>query len=186
MEKKPSLKIALIYWCGSSITIAILFMLEKFLNSMNIESPLLIGSLTASAVLLLTAPKNPLSRWQNVIGGHTISAFIGVTFYFLLSDYHIIAATFAVSTSIAIMYMTSTLHPPGAATAFIAVTGGAAVHDLGYFYVLMPCATGASLLFGTAWLTHYFVHKVRVRSRTYKYHRAKIKALKTAARPSRQ
>ena len=41
-------------------------------------------------------------------------------------------AAVAVSVAIAIMHLTRTLHPPGGATALIAVIGGDSVHQLGY------------------------------------------------------
>jgi CBS-domain-containing membrane protein len=44
------------------------------------------------------------------------------------------------------MHLTRTLHPPGGATALIAVIGGESVHRLGYFYVVMPVALGAGVM----------------------------------------
>jgi CBS-domain-containing membrane protein len=38
------------------------------------------------------------------------------------------------------------LHPPGGATALIAVIGGQSVHKLGYLYVVMPVALGACIM----------------------------------------
>ncbi|GAB6194678.1 hypothetical protein JCM39068_44390 [Desulfocastanea catecholica] len=52
----------------------------------------------------------------------------------------------AVSISIAVMHLTKTLHPPGGATALIAVIGGDNVHNLGYLYVVMPAALGAMVM----------------------------------------
>jgi len=39
-----------------------------------------------------------------------------------------------------------TLHPPGGATALIAVIGGDAVHNLGYLYALVPAGSGALVM----------------------------------------
>ncbi len=44
------------------------------------------------------------------------------------------------------MHLTKTLHPPGGATALIAVIGGDAVHQLGYLYVLVPAGLGAVVM----------------------------------------
>ena len=41
------------------------------------------------------------------------------------------------------MHATQTLHPPGGATALIAVIGGEGIRQLGYWYVLVPCLLGA-------------------------------------------
>lgn len=52
----------------------------------------------------------------------------------------------AVATAIAAMHLTKTLHPPGGATALIAVIGGDSVHSLGYMYALVPAGLGAVVL----------------------------------------
>ena len=44
------------------------------------------------------------------------------------------------------MHLTRTLHPPGGATALIAVIGGQSVYKLGYLYVVMPVALGACIM----------------------------------------
>ena len=61
-----------------------------------------------------------------------------------------LAAALAVSVSIAVMHLTKTLHPPGGATALIAVIGGPKIHQLGYFYALMPVAAGALIMLAVA------------------------------------
>jgi CBS-domain-containing membrane protein len=57
-----------------------------------------------------------------------------------------LASSIAVATSIAVMHATRTLHPPGGATALIAVIGDAKIHALGYLYVLMPVGAGALIM----------------------------------------
>jgi CBS domain-containing membrane protein len=44
------------------------------------------------------------------------------------------------------MHFTRTLHPPGGATALIAVIGSAQIHALGYLFVITPIAIGAFIL----------------------------------------
>ena len=44
------------------------------------------------------------------------------------------------------MHATKTLHPPGGATALIAVIGGPKIHHLGYLYALFPVAAGAVIM----------------------------------------
>lgn len=107
---------------------------------------LIIGSFGASAVLIYGAVRSPLAQPRNLIGGHVLSAIIGVTTFQLLGGQPWLAAAVAVSTSIAVMHLTGTLHPPGGATALIAVIGGESVHNLGYLYVLMPTAIGAIIM----------------------------------------
>lgn len=114
------------------------------------ENIFLIGSFGASSVLIYGAIQSPLSQPRNLIGGHVISAFIGVTIYKLLPDIIWLNAPLAVSLSIVVMQMTKTLHPPGGATALIAVIGSEKVKALGYLYVLSPVLTGALILFVVA------------------------------------
>jgi len=44
------------------------------------------------------------------------------------------------------MHLTKTLHPPGGATALIAVIGSDKIHALGYMYVITPVALGALIM----------------------------------------
>lgn len=83
----------------------------------------LIGSFGASSVLVYGAIESPLAQPRNLIGGHVIAAFIGVTIRLLLPDIVWLTAPLAVSTSIIAMQFTKTLHPPGGATALLAVIG---------------------------------------------------------------
>jgi CBS-domain-containing membrane protein len=44
------------------------------------------------------------------------------------------------------MHLTKTLHPPGGATALIAVIGGEKIHGLGFGYALAPVGAGATIM----------------------------------------
>ncbi|WP_420264676.1 HPP family protein [Candidatus Magnetominusculus dajiuhuensis] len=107
---------------------------------------LLVGSFGASAVLLYGAPKSPLAQPRNLMGGHMLSALVGVASYQVLHDNLWLASAIAVSTAIALMHATRTLHPPGGATALIAVISGKNIHDLGFLYALMPVGAGAAVM----------------------------------------
>ena len=105
-------------------------------------------------MLLYGAVRGPLAQPRNLMGGHVLSAFIGVTAHQLLGSTPWLAAAVAVSLAIAIMHLTRTLHPPGGATALIAVIGGDSVHQLGYLYVLVPAALGALVMLVIALLVN--------------------------------
>ncbi len=107
---------------------------------------LIIGSFGASAVLVYAAIKSPLAQPRNLIGAHIISGIIGVICYKFLGDTIWIASAMAVSFAIVVMLFTKTLHPPGGATALIAVIGGKKVHDLGFLYAFVPVGLGAVIL----------------------------------------
>jgi CBS domain-containing membrane protein len=106
----------------------------------------LLGSFGASSVLVYGAIQSPLAQPRNLIGGHVISALIGVSVYQLLPDILWLTAPLAVSLSIVGMQWTKTLHPPGGATALIAVSGSAQLKSLGFLYVLYPVLSGALIL----------------------------------------
>jgi CBS-domain-containing membrane protein len=115
---------------------------------------MILGSFGASAVLIYGAIKSPLAQPRNLIGGHVISALIGVTSYQLLNGDIWIAAPLAVATAIAVMHATKTLHPPGGATALIAVIGGQSVYKLGYVYAILPVGLGAVVMLFIALLVN--------------------------------
>lgn len=130
---------------GSFIGIAILaFIQSKTLA--DIDSIFLIGSFGASSVLIFGAVQSPLAQPRNLIGGHVISAIIGVTIYKTLPNILWLTAPLAVSMSIVMMQLTKTLHPPGGAAALIAIIGTDKVKELGYLYVLSPVLTGTLIL----------------------------------------
>ncbi len=132
-------------WLGSFLGIAAVALLHYRLLDAN-GLLMLIGSFGASAVLIYGAVRSPLAQPRNLLGGHILSAFIGVTATLWLGEQPWLASAMAVSVSIAAMHLTKTLHPPGGATALIAVIGGESIHSLGYYYVLMPVALGAGVM----------------------------------------
>ncbi|HBD08686.1 MAG TPA: HPP family protein [Syntrophobacteraceae bacterium] len=138
-------------WVGSFLGIASVGLLDEHFCS-GTGLVLIIGSFGASAVLIFGAIKSPLAQPRNFLGGHVLSALIGVTAYKLLPAHIWLAAAVGVATAIALMHLTKTLHPPGGATALIAVIGGAKIHDLGYFYVIMPIGVGAVIMLVVALL----------------------------------
>lgn len=115
---------------------------------------MIIGSFGASAVLIYGAIKSPLAQPRNLIGGHFISAIIGVTSYQLLNSHIWFAAAVSVATAIALMHASKTLHPPGGATALIAVIGSSKIHALGYLYTIIPVGVGASIMLVIALLVN--------------------------------
>lgn len=130
---------------GSFIGIAILAYIQSKTIA-DIDSIFLIGSFGASSVLIFGAVQSPLAQPRNLIGGHVISAIIGVTIYKTLPNILWLTAPLAVSMSIVMMQLTKTLHPPGGAAALIAIIGTDKVKELGYLYVLSPVLTGTLIL----------------------------------------
>jgi CBS-domain-containing membrane protein len=107
---------------------------------------MIIGSFGASAVLVYGAIKSPLAQPRNLIGGHVLSGLVGVACYQMFGESLWLAAALAVSFAIVSMLATKTLHPPGGATALIAVIGGPTIHSLGFLYAVIPAGAGAVIL----------------------------------------
>lgn len=129
-------------WLGSFFGIAsVAFLNFKLLNGFDLI--MIIGSFGASAVLIYGAIKSPLAQPRNLVGGHVLSAFVGVIAFKLFHAEPWMAASVAVATSVALMHATKTLHPPGGATALIFVIGSDQIHALGFMYVLVPTGAGA-------------------------------------------
>ena len=139
------------FWAfvGSFVGIGIIAYLQS-LQLPKSDVVFLIGSFGASSVLIYGAIQSPLAQPRNLIGGHVVSAIIGVTVLKVFPDILWITAPLAVSLSIVLMQITKTLHPPGGATALIAVTGSQQIKDLGYWYVISPVLSGTILLLLTA------------------------------------
>lgn len=140
-------------WIGSFIGILSIVLFHRSVLG-DEDLGLVIGSFGASAVLVYGAIHSPLEQPRNLIGGHILSALVGVVSYKLFSGNILFCSAFAVATSILVMQLTLTLHPPGGATALIAVLGSEHIHSLGFIYVLYPVSTGAIILFFIALLVN--------------------------------
>jgi len=154
---------------GAFIGIASIALLST-LQFSGVVPVFLIGSFGASAVLVYGAIQSPLAQPRNLLLGHVVSAIIGVTVAKLLPDSLWLSAALAVALSIVGMQIARCLHPPGGATALIAVTGGEQISSLGYSYVLFPVLAGAILLLSVALIfnnitknRHYPIKKSRLR-----------------------
>jgi CBS domain-containing membrane protein len=130
---------------GSFVGIGLIALFHDHVIESN-DAIFLIGSFGASSVLVYGAIQSPLAQPRNLVGGHLVSALVGVTVYKLMPDIVWISAPLAVSLSIILMQITKTLHPPGGATALLGVIGSEKIKALGYLYVLSPVLTGVAIL----------------------------------------
>jgi len=132
-------------WVGAMIGIAaVSYINYNVLDGTDLV--MIIGSFGASAVLIYGVTDSPLAQPRNLVGGHFISALVGVTVQMTIGDIRWLAGAIAVATAIAVMQVTRTVHPPAGATAYIAVIGSAKIHNLGYLYALIPAASGALIM----------------------------------------
>ncbi len=130
---------------GGVFSIAVVFWITTLFETTLQSRSFFVASMGATAVLLFAAPRVQFAQPWNVIGGHVISALIGVSVHKLIGD-PIIAGALAVGLAISAMYYTNSLHPPGGATALMAVIGGSTVDGFGYLYAIVPVGLGAVLM----------------------------------------
>ena len=104
--------------------------------SLMLGTVLLIAPFGASCVLVFALPTSPLDQPRNVIGGHLISAAIGLTVLSLLGPSPV-ALALGVGLAIAAMALTRTLHPPAGADPIVVIMAGAS-----WSFLLAPVLVG--------------------------------------------
>ena len=153
----PRVSWAEVFWSGLGGTLGLVAVGLCALAFTGWDRILIIGSIGASAVLVFGAIRSPLAQPRNLVGGHALSALIGVSAHNLLVHEAsnapfwlqfgigaqpfiatLLAPALAVGLAIAAMHATRTLHPPGGATALVAVIGSAKIHAMGYWFVFFP------------------------------------------------
>ncbi|MDW5291006.1 HPP family protein [Formosa sp. PL04] len=142
---------------GAFLGIALIGILQS-MTLTSLDNTFLIGSFGASAVLIYGETNSPLAQPRNLVGGHILSAIIGVCVAKLIPDSNLswLACALAVSLAIVGMQITKTMHPPGGATALIAIIGSVEIRDLGFLYVINPVLIGVLILLVTAYITNRF------------------------------
>ena len=152
-SNKTSHREKLISGLGGFTSILLILLVSRQLVG-QADATLIVASMGASAVLLFAVPHGPLSQPWALVGGHLVSALIGVSCYLLISNLFV-AAALAVGLAISAMYFLRCIHPPGGATALTAVVAGSAVHELGYLYLLTPVLINVAVIFSVAILFNY-------------------------------
>lgn len=121
-------------WLGAFLGIATL----AYLNSP--EHPFIAAPLGATAVLVFGVPDSPLAQPRNVIGGNVIAAIICVTLVQIFGTAPWVMAL-AVATTIKLMQLTRTVHPPAGAVALLGVLTQAS-----WNYVVAPVFVGSVMI----------------------------------------
>lgn len=133
---------------GGFLAIGAMLTLSSFLLDLQ-GAAWVVASMGASTVLLFAVPHGPLSQPWNLIGGHLLSALVGVSCARWIPQPHL-AAALAVGGAIGVMHLSRSIHPPGGATALAAVVGGEGIRALGYGYLLTPVLVNLLVLLGVA------------------------------------
>ena len=101
---------------------AVIFLLAEL--SARLDVMLLIAPFGASCVLVFGLPDSPLARPRNVIGGHLVSAAVGLPVFSLLGATPVAFGT-GVGLAIVAMMLTDTVHPPAGADPIVVILAGA-------------------------------------------------------------
>ncbi len=83
-------------------------LIASFFSNLLLEADgrsMILASTGASAMLIFGIPHSPVSQPWPIVGGHLISAFVGITAYYLIPS-PILAASLAIGFAMLIMHFT--------------------------------------------------------------------------------
>ncbi|WP_070968955.1 HPP family protein [Vibrio sonorensis] len=124
----------------AGVATAVVIGILAWLDQINGQLALIMAPFGASAVLIFGLPESPLAKAKNVIGGHFVTAFIGVLFTEYLT---VSPITLALATGLAVttMLVTKTTHPPAGANPMVIMLSGQS-----WLFILFPVLVGAMTL----------------------------------------
>jgi CBS-domain-containing membrane protein len=122
-------------WFGSFLAIFVTSYL-----SVKTNSPLLMAPFGATSVVIFSFPDSPLAQPRNVIGGNLIGALVSLIFLHFLGSSPVTMAM-AVSTSIALMQLTGTVHPASGGIALVVM-----MTKPNWQFLLTPTLAGSIIL----------------------------------------
>jgi CBS-domain-containing membrane protein len=135
---------------GGAIAIGIMELFSVVANY-----PLAVIPFATSIVLVMGSPNAEPAQPRALIGGHLVSALVGVA-VLKLTGPQAWAAAAAVGLSILAMYVTGTFHPPAGINPLLIVSGG-----LPWTFLLAPVLAGALLLTVFSYVWHHVVRRQR-------------------------
>jgi CBS-domain-containing membrane protein len=141
---------------GALLSIALIAKISIAITGLQ-GAAMIVPAMGAAAVLVFAIPHGQLSQPWALFVGNLLSAVVGVACYQWIPNLFF-AAGLAVGLAIVVMHLTRSLHPPGGATALVAVVGGQSIHDLGYQYVLTPILLNLLIIFTVAFVFNNFFH----------------------------
>ena len=118
------------------------------------STAVLLASMGASSVLLFGLPNSPLAKPWSFVGGHLISATVGLLCSHLFTDLALMAAV-TIGCVLFVMYLFECMHPPGGATALVPVIASSNT-VLGYDFLLYPVALNVFVMLTVALLLQKF------------------------------
>jgi CBS-domain-containing membrane protein len=127
---------------GAALAVAIMEM-----ASFSTEFPLMLIPFATSIVLVMGAPEAEPAQPRALVGGHLVSALVGLLVLQVAGPGPWAAAS-AVGLAIVAMHLTRTFHPPAGIDPLVVV-----VHDMPWTFLLAPVGVGVLMLaaFAFAW-----------------------------------
>lgn len=114
-----------------------IFLTAWITQRLAVDSPILLASMGASAVILFVMHSSPLAQPWPLFGGHLSSGLVGIWVAHLVPE-PALAAALTVSLSVLAMLILRCLHPPGAATALVPVLSYPQAREPNLEFLLMP------------------------------------------------
>lgn len=118
------------------------------LLSASASYPLAVIPFATSIVLVMGSPEVAAAQPRALVGGHLISALVGLLVVKATGPTPV-AAAIAVGLAIAAMHATRTFHPPAGISPLLIV-----LNDLPWTFLFLPVAAGALMLLAFACLWH--------------------------------
>lgn len=109
--------------------------------------PLLIAPFGASCFLMFVVPDNPVAQPRNVIGGHLVSALVGMAVLVLAGSAWWVMGL-GVGLAIVAMRLSNTNHPPAASDPLLIMLSP--LGPPGWGFLLTPVLAGAVLVVAVA------------------------------------
>lgn len=113
----------------------------------------LVAPMGASALLIFALPASPLAQPWPVIGGHLVSAAIGLALY-LTGLAPPLAVALAVGLATGAMMLARCVHPPAGGTAALTAMAAPAIAKAGWWFLVMPLGVNLALLVATGLVWH--------------------------------
>lgn len=136
---RPTLRHAAVSWCGAALAIGVVALLGELTGVKWLMAPF-----GASAVIVFGLPDSPLAQPRAVIGGHVLSALVGLVCLSLLPVAWWSLAL-AVASSVVLMQLSRTTHPPAGANPLVVMLGGA-----DWWFLGTPVLAGALAIVAVA------------------------------------
>jgi CBS-domain-containing membrane protein len=133
---------------GGAIAIGVMELFSAVTNY-----PLAVIPFATSIVLVIGSPNAEPAQPRALIGGHVVSALVGLA-VLKLTGPQAWAAAAAVGLSILAMYVTGTFHPPAGINPLLVVSG-----NLPWTFLLAPVLAGALLLTAFCYFWHRTVRR---------------------------